>query len=122
MTRFGRYHRRIKRPSSTGYGEKCFLDLCQSEVPDQLQVEMRQVRQLVGNDNGIDDCRAIDGEGLSDRRLQFARLSGCKAVTAAGTRQSGKVGIGKLDAFPERRHADALGLQRDQPEARSYCR
>jgi hypothetical protein len=41
------YHQRMKRPSSTGYGEKSFLDLCQSEVPDHIQVEMRQVRKLV---------------------------------------------------------------------------
>ena len=41
------YHQRIKRPSSTGYGEKSFLDLCQSEVLDHIQVEMRQVRQLI---------------------------------------------------------------------------
>jgi len=27
--------------SSTGYGENGFLDLCQSEVPDHIQVEMR---------------------------------------------------------------------------------
>jgi transposase len=33
--------------SSTGYGENGFLDLCQSEVPDHIQVEMRQVRKLV---------------------------------------------------------------------------
>ena len=33
--------------SSTGYGENRFLDLCQSEVPDHVQLEMRQVRQLV---------------------------------------------------------------------------
>ena len=32
------YHRRIKRPSSTGYGEKGFLDLCQSEALDHIQV------------------------------------------------------------------------------------
>jgi len=41
------YHQRMKRPSSTGYGEKSFLDLCQSEVLDHIQVEMRQVRQLI---------------------------------------------------------------------------
>jgi hypothetical protein len=41
------YHQRTKRPSSTGYGEKSFLDLCQSEVLDHIQVEMRQVRQLI---------------------------------------------------------------------------
>ena len=33
--------------SSTGYGENSFFDLCQSEVPDHIEVEMRQVRQLV---------------------------------------------------------------------------
>src|ERR1700730_17147634 len=49
------YHQRIKRPSSTGYGEKSFLDLCQSEMLDHIQVEMRQVWQLVCNDNGIND-------------------------------------------------------------------
>ena len=76
-----------------------------------LQVEMRQVGQLVGGDNGVDDRRAVDGEGLGDRRLQFARLSGRESVTAAGARQSGKIGIGKFDAFAEGRQADALGLQ-----------
>jgi hypothetical protein len=76
------YHRRIKRPSSTGYGEKSFLDLCQSEVLDHIQVEMRQVWQLVCNDNGINDCRAIDSEDLGEHRFQFARLPGCKTMTA----------------------------------------
>jgi hypothetical protein len=41
------YHQRMKRPSSTGYGEKSFLDLCESEVLDHIQVEMRQVWQLI---------------------------------------------------------------------------
>jgi hypothetical protein len=91
----------MKRPSPTGYGENGFLKLCQSEVPDHIQVDMRQVRQLVCNDNGINDRRAIDGEGLGERRLQFTRLTGGKSVTAAGTSQGCKVRIGKFDAFPK---------------------
>src|SRR5205807_9408247 len=62
------------------------------------------------------DRRAVDGEGLGNRCLQLTRLTGCKTVTAAGTRQSCKVGIWKFDTFPERRQAHALCLQCDQPE------
>jgi branched-chain amino acid transport system substrate-binding protein len=34
-------------PSRTRYGEKGFLDLCQSVVPDHIQVEVRKVRKFV---------------------------------------------------------------------------
>ncbi len=97
----------MKRPSSTGYGENGFLDLRHSEMPDHIQVDMRQIREFVCSDNGINDCRAIDSEGLGERRFQFARLLGCKTMTATGARQSCKVGIRKFDAFPEWRQAHA---------------
>ena len=50
------------------------------------------------------------------RRLQFAGLRRLEAVSAAGARERGEVGIGKFDAFAERRQPDRLRLQRDQPE------
>ena len=63
----------MKRPSSTGYDENGFLDLRHSEMPDHIHVDMRQIREFVRRDNGINDCRAIDSEGLGERRFQFAR-------------------------------------------------
>src|SRR5262245_17178892 len=97
-------------------GQDGFLDLGQSEVPDLFQVELRKVRQLVGNHNGIDNGGSVDGEGLADRRRQFVGMLGCKPVAAASPGEGGKVGIGKLDPLPEWREAHAFGLECNQSE------
>ncbi len=77
---------------------------------------MGHVRHLVGGHDGVDDRRAIDGEGLGDCGHQLVRLSRHESVTATGACQRGKIGIGKFDGFAEWHEADAFGLQRDQPE------
>jgi hypothetical protein len=50
--------------SPTGYGENGFLDLGQGEVSDHIQLEMRQVRQFVWNDCGVNDRRPAQQKAM----------------------------------------------------------
>src|ERR1700719_3985771 len=99
-----------------GDGEHGFLDLGHGIMSDLLEFDMRYVWHLVGGYDGVDDRRAIDGEGLGDCGHQLVRLSRHESVTATGACQRCKIGIGKFDGFAEWHEADAFGLQRDQPE------
>lgn len=56
-------------------------------MPDHLQVEVREVRQLVRNHHGVDDGRAVDGKGLADRSLELTRRLRRKSVPTPGARE-----------------------------------
>src|ERR1700694_2552977 len=103
-------------PLSASDGENGFLDLGHGVMPDLLELDMRHVRHLVGDHNGIDNRRSIDGKGFAQRSLQLTGLPRRESVTAAGAGQCREVWVWKFDGFAERRDADAFSLQRDQPE------
>ena len=78
---------------------------------------MRKVRHLVGGDNTVDNSGTVRGQPGFDRRQQFARLGGVKAVAAARLRERNVIRIGKFDAFFIRRQADRFRFERDQAES-----
>src|SRR5580704_6680828 len=79
---------------------------------------MREVGQLVGRDDTIDDRRAVDLERCLDCGVQLAGLCGLKAFTATSAGKRHKIRIGKFDARPIGWQAYALSFQSDQPERR----
>src|ERR1700722_2374687 len=99
------------------YGEKRFSDLCQGNVSDDIKLQMRQVRQFIRNNYGIDDCRAVDREGRMHGLSQLIGLLGGEAVTTAGACERRKVGIWEINAFVVRRQAHALCFERNEPKA-----
>jgi hypothetical protein len=54
---------------SPGDGENGLLDLGDGVMSDLLELDMRHVRHLVGDHDGIDNRWAIGGEGIADRGL-----------------------------------------------------
>ena len=64
-------------------------------MPDLLKVEVRQVGKLVGGDRGLDDCRSLDSQGVTDRFLQLVGLARREAGATAGARECSKIRIGK---------------------------
>src|SRR6202040_758132 len=90
---------RVRAPSRAGHGENGFLDLGQGEMPERLQIDVRDVGYLVRRDGGIDNRGSVNGERLAYRPPELARLPCRETVPAAGARESGEVGVGKLDAF-----------------------
>src|ERR1700687_1526834 len=105
-------------PLSASDGENGLLDLGHRVMSDLLKLDMRHVRHLVGNHDGIDNRRAIDGKSVTNRSLQLTRFSRRESVTAAGAGQCREVRIWKFDGFAEWHDADAFGLQRDQSKRR----
>src|SRR5262245_58167463 len=73
-------HSLSAQQSPAGDGEDGLLDLRDGEVLQLLKFDVRHVWHLVGDHDGVDDRRAIDGESLADRRLQITRLPGSISV------------------------------------------
>jgi hypothetical protein len=47
---------------------------------------MRHVRHLVRNHDGVDDGRAVDGQGFAQRGFQFTRLARVCPATLRGAK------------------------------------
>src|ERR1700733_12496785 len=77
--------------SPASESEQRLLGFCHGDVPNHVELEVRQVRQFIGGNDCIDDCRAFDCEGGADSLLQFIRLSRSKSVTPAGLRKCREV-------------------------------
>jgi hypothetical protein len=79
-------------------------------MPEQLKVEVRQVGKLVGNDRGVNDCRAVNRQASL---IAFFSSSGLRAAKPwpPQARECGEIRIGKVNAPPVGRHPDRLGLQ-----------
>jgi len=101
----GRVIHRLQREGNdaitAGDGENGFLDLSHGVMADLLEIDMRHVRHLVGDDHGVDDGRAVDGERFAQRGFQLTRLARRKSVPAAGAGQCREVRIWKFDGFAE---------------------
>src|SRR5258705_13626890 len=65
-------------PPPAGDGENGFLDLGHGVMADLLEIDMRHVRHLVGDDHGVNDGRAVDGKRFAQRRFQLT--PGSRAV------------------------------------------
>lgn len=67
------------------------FDLGHGDVSDHVQLEMRQVRQLIASDDRIDDRRACDCKGGADSLFELAGLLGGETMTTAGSSEGRKV-------------------------------
>src|ERR1700687_2164601 len=62
---------RVRAPSRAGHGENGFLDLGQSEMPDCVRIDVRDVGYLVRRHDCVDNRGSVSGEGLADRRPEL---------------------------------------------------
>jgi hypothetical protein len=73
-------------PLPAGDGENGFLDLGHRVMSDLLELDMRHVRHLVRNHDGVDDSRPVDGQGFAQRGFQFTRLARVCPATLRGAK------------------------------------
>ncbi len=62
--------------SVAGDGEQCFFGFGHGDVTHQLQIEVREIRQFIGDDDRIDDRGAFNSEGCSYKPATRCVLSG----------------------------------------------
>jgi len=63
-------------------------------MSDLLELDIWHVRHLVRNHDGVDDGRAVDGQGFAQRGFQFTRLARGNSVTPQARANAAKSGFG----------------------------
>ena len=83
---------------------------------------MRQVGKLVGDDRGVDDCRSVNRQGVTDRFLQLVGLARREAMATAGARECGEIRIGKVNALLDTAARRSTRPPVGSSRTRRYCK
>src|SRR5262245_18711362 len=103
---------------SSGDRDHRFLDLRDGIVFGQIELDMRNIVQLVGRDDASDNRGPLDCEGFGDRAVQLVRMARLESMAPAGAGERGKIRIRKFDRLAKGRQAYTLGLQLDESKTR----